>query len=240
MNTTPSNTRQIRFPSGSVTLEQRLWADVEKGGADDCWPWKGATNNHKHGQFTLNRTGYYAHRVSFELANGPIPDGLMVCHHCDNPPCCNPAHLYAGNARQNRMDAINRNRISIFLSPENVALIRKARAAGISVSRIAARLNVPWITVRNVERGRTFSEITQDTPEIEVRPEDFPILTRRKPVAQKRDMEKMVAAMKAIKSGKAIREISQEIGYTKRHLRRLRDGKSGIMVAQIMAALENG
>lgn len=58
----------------------------------------------KHGQTLL------AHRVAWEVANGPIPDGLLVCHHCDNPPCCNPEHMFLGTKSDNAVDCIRKGR----------------------------------------------------------------------------------------------------------------------------------
>jgi hypothetical protein len=55
---------------------------------------------------------YYAHRVAYELFVGPVPDGMFVCHRCDNPPCCNPAHLFIGTAKDNAVDSSNKERRS--------------------------------------------------------------------------------------------------------------------------------
>jgi hypothetical protein len=79
--------------------EPRFWRFVQKGGADDCWIWTGGTNG-KYGVFGVDcrRTSVvrmYAHRFSYELHNGPIPDGFDVHHQCDNPLCVNPHHLVA-------------------------------------------------------------------------------------------------------------------------------------------------
>jgi hypothetical protein len=95
-----------------ATLEQRVMANIDRSaGPDDCWPWQGALGGSAgHGQTSLNRKVVYAHRVVYELTNGPIPDGLIVRHTCDNPPCCNPAHLLTGTQFDNVQDMISRGR----------------------------------------------------------------------------------------------------------------------------------
>lgn len=99
----PTSTREL--------LSLRFWAKVDKRGPDECWPWLGATNgNMGHGQLTVAQRRHYAHRAAWELAHGPIPPGFFVCHHCDNPPCCNSAHLFLGTARDNAQDMVAKGR----------------------------------------------------------------------------------------------------------------------------------
>ena len=77
----------------------------------DCWEWQNATNNIGYGMFRW-ATGKMrtAHRVSYELFNGPIPDGMAVCHKCDNPKCVNPKHLWVGTLKQNAQDMVAKGR----------------------------------------------------------------------------------------------------------------------------------
>jgi hypothetical protein len=79
------------------TLEERFWAKVDKsGGPSACWLWTASTNK-GYGQLEIDGRPEGAHRIAYKLSIGPIPNGLSVCHSCDNPPCCNPSHLFLGS-----------------------------------------------------------------------------------------------------------------------------------------------
>jgi len=96
-----------------VTLSDRLWARVVRGAPDACWEWQGATDKDGYGRIGRGGRGAPnnpAHRVAFEISRGPIPYGLLVCHHCDNPPCCNPAHLFLGTHQDNQADKVAKGR----------------------------------------------------------------------------------------------------------------------------------
>jgi hypothetical protein len=82
---------------------------IDKSGA--CWNWKGAADKDGYGTVKLRgRRVEKAHRLAFRLAKGDIPDGMMVCHECDNPSCCNPAHLFLGTAQDNKSDCVAKGR----------------------------------------------------------------------------------------------------------------------------------
>ncbi|MCC6591604.1 MAG: HNH endonuclease [Bryobacterales bacterium] len=91
-----------------MTLSERFWSKVFK--SDKCWLWTAGVINGGYGQIWVNGRNRYAHRLSFEIANGPIPDGLDVLHACDTPACVNPAHLYLGDDKRNAADRVARGR----------------------------------------------------------------------------------------------------------------------------------
>ena len=89
---------------------ERFEARIDKSG--DCWIWTGARQGpDSYGRFRYDGKVALTHRLSYELANGPIEPGLQICHTCDNPPCVRPDHLFAGTRSENMRDASRKNRI---------------------------------------------------------------------------------------------------------------------------------
>lgn len=86
-----------------------FWTRLEKteGG---CMVWTKSKNADGYGLLSWKSRADKAHRVAYELANGPIPEGMKVLHRCDNPPCCNPAHLFVGTQADNVKDCLSKGR----------------------------------------------------------------------------------------------------------------------------------
>ncbi len=149
----------------------RFWSYVDKsGGPDACWPWVGGYFTNGHGQFRDGPAYVKSHRFAYQLARGTI-EGI-VCHRCDNPPCCNPAHLFDGTPLLNAQDrdgkGRNRSRPprprhgadnpSAKLDTERVAAIRRARADGASAPHLAEQFGVSITQIRNIVRGVSWKE----------------------------------------------------------------------------------
>jgi len=133
-------------------IEQRFWGKVRK--SEGCWEWQASRAKRvngwgDYGRIRLNGATLLAHRVSWELANGPIPDGMLIRHTCDNPPCVNPAHLVLGTAHDNNLDMLERGRATngernsqTRLSVEQVIEMRRLWEQGASGNVLAQKFSV--------------------------------------------------------------------------------------------------
>lgn len=92
-----------------MTIAEKLARHVDVRGPDECWPWKASTCE-GYGQFRHEGGKKYAHVAAYEEEHGPVPEGQIVRHTCDNRPCCNPGHLQAGTYQDNVDDMISRGR----------------------------------------------------------------------------------------------------------------------------------
>lgn len=147
-----------RKPTECAEIIARFAAKVHI--ADGCWVWTGSrtgSNKHcQHGQFALyHGENIYAHRLSYLLFNGPIPEGRLVRHTCDVPYCVRPSHLLVGTQKDNLQDAVERNRLPKYraprkLSSEQVIEMRRKRMRGALLRDLAAYYGVSIPCASNV------------------------------------------------------------------------------------------
>jgi hypothetical protein len=153
-----------------MTVLSRLLARLDK--TDTCWIWKGYRHPFGYGNIRVGGVTKLTHRVSYELHTGPIPDGLHVLHRCDNPPCCNPDHLYVGTNDDNTRDRITRGRGAtgsrchpykpVFgemransrLKESDVVYIREQAALGVSSGELAEMFKIHAATISCIIRGK--------------------------------------------------------------------------------------
>jgi HNH endonuclease len=150
----------------------RFWRNVQKG--DGCWEWQAHRDRDGYGRFTVpdreKRFPAPASRIAWELANGTrVPDGLIVCHHCDNPPCCRPDHLYVGTFADNVRDSYERGRQNpprgerqggSKLTAEQIREIRTLILNGHRHRDIAARFAVDPSLISRIRHGEVWAHVT--------------------------------------------------------------------------------
>jgi hypothetical protein len=93
-----------------MTDLERLLSKVERDKKTECWNWTASLNTSGYGHMKLRGTLWPSHRLSYKLHRGPIPDGICVCHRCDNRKCINPEHLFLGTRLDNATDMVAKGR----------------------------------------------------------------------------------------------------------------------------------
>lgn len=145
-------------------------------GENGCIVWVGCADANGYGKVTIAQKGYPAHRVAFEIANGPIPRGLIVRHKCDFPPCCSAAHLELGTHKQNSQDMVRRGRCNpprgersalSKLTLEQVKGIKRDLIEGKLNQREIAEKNGVWkSTVNAIRLGVSWANVEPLIPDV--------------------------------------------------------------------------
>lgn len=145
------------IPSPAKRLARRLTSS-----ASGCHEWQGHRNPWGYGQIGVDGALKLTHRLAWEIANGPITEGLLVCHRCDNPPCCNPMHLFLGTHEDNAVDMVTKGRgVSpkgigngrAKLTDDAITQIRALSRLGLMNKEIAAMYGVHPTYVSRIVRG---------------------------------------------------------------------------------------
>lgn len=141
----------------------RVWENVEVKNPDDCWLWKGSKHD-GYGRVSINGKNYLAHRVIWKMANGIDPSAMSVCHSCDNPPCCNPNHLWVGTHVDNMQDMVKKGRSrspkgekhhNSKLTARDVLEIRQSIA---SDAELSAKFQVTIANVNAIRSGDAWKD----------------------------------------------------------------------------------
>jgi hypothetical protein len=157
--------------SKAIPLSEKFEMYVQRRGDDECWGWLGFKSGDGYGKMRTRGKAVRAHRVSYQLHVGPIPDGLSVLHHCDNPGCVNPRHLFVGTHNDNMADCSAKGRIrwgdrrgsgnsNAKLNEDAVREIRRRAADGESRASIAAAFGLHVGSINNVVTRCRWGHVT--------------------------------------------------------------------------------
>lgn len=146
-------------------FEWRFWNKVKK--TPTCWLWIGGRFPKGYGMFTVKGIPRKAHRISWQIHNGSIPEGLLVLHHCDNPPCVNPKHLWVGTHQDNVDDSVSKgrrckgeNQWEAKLSSSDILKIRKwYKSKKFTQSEMAKHFKVHLHSIENAIHRRTWAHL---------------------------------------------------------------------------------
>jgi len=155
-------------------LPPRFWINTEL--TDSCWIWIGARSGGNYGWFQWEGKGVRPHRLVWSILFGEIPEKMMICHKCDNPPCFNPSHLFIGTRSDNQKDSARKRRSNFFtnqilssrgedrynakLTDEEVREIKMELARGTSVRAIARIYPAGRSTITRIKKGLQWAHIT--------------------------------------------------------------------------------
>lgn len=156
------------------SLAPRFWSHVDKSGGDEaCWPWNGGKRGQmRYGSFKVaSYTSVMAHRVAYALTTGKDPGNMVVCHSCDNPPCCNPKHLWLGTIADNNADKLTKGRAkngnqsgenngAAKLSKAQVGIIKGLFITGLNNKQIAAKYGVTHQAISKIRVGRFWKDVS--------------------------------------------------------------------------------
>ena len=145
-------------------LVEQFWSKVDRRSPAECWPWQGSKNGRGYGMMRIKRKAFMAHRISLAMKLGRlIREGFNSCHTCDNPPCCNQAHLFEGTQADNISDCRAKGRSFQKLSDSAVMELRLVfplkRGRRGFLTRMAEKYGVTKQQISNIVYGRQRSGI---------------------------------------------------------------------------------
>lgn len=149
-----------------LSLKDRFYSKFKINEDNGCWEWMATKFPNGYGCFKLNRKSVGAHRVSYEIHNGKINKNMVICHHCDNPSCVNPEHLFVGTQKENLLDRKLKGRSvegnkngRCKLSDKDILAIKRLLAEKIDQRDIAKSYGVAQTTISAINLNKSWSHI---------------------------------------------------------------------------------
>lgn len=149
--------------------EKKFWSLVDRRSDGECWNWLGYYIKDGYGRIKIHGKNILAHRLAYTLTYGKIPDGMLVCHTCDNRACINPSHLFIGTDLDNSRDMYSKGREVILVGEDQgnskltsyqVMLIRQLVDSGSSYAELGRRFNVNETTIGNIAKRKTWKHLS--------------------------------------------------------------------------------
>lgn len=159
-----------KLPNVAPQDAERFWSNVDKRGPDECWSWTASINARRdgYGRFWIKRVEYRTNRMAYWLHYGVDPADQDACHTCDNPPCCNPAHLFKGTRAANLEDMTRKKR-RVYGEQHGIAKLTREQVAEIKrlyvprkvgCYQLADRFGVTEMTIHKIISGKTWRDVT--------------------------------------------------------------------------------
>jgi hypothetical protein len=152
-----------------------FFSKLNMRGDNECWEWTGSRSAFGHGSFNMSGlSSSNSHRIMYKLTKGPIPTGMFVCHSCDNPPCCNPAHLWLGTPKDNMADCVSKGRFKATPPPLHMrargeqsarSKLNNEQVTDIFLSNdstkiLADKYGIGMNSIRYIKTGVTWAHVT--------------------------------------------------------------------------------
>lgn len=154
------NELNIRHAKHPINTTDTILSKVYKNEHSGCWEWQGSKNNEGYGQVSYQGKIHLVHRLTYELIIGRIESDMYVCHKCDNPKCCNPAHLFIGTPRDNQIDCRLKNRNPTSKINYNNALkIKRLFNDGYSRKEISQQYSISYQQVCRIINGKYWNYV---------------------------------------------------------------------------------
>lgn len=204
----------------SLTAEERFWSKIVKGEKEnDCWNWISAVSKTGYPVIRVDGRTAKASRFCWEIHHGKIPEGMMICHRCDTPMCCNPSHLFLGTAGENARDMVRKERHGrMKFTHDQVRRIRalyERHRNHLTHKRIAEWFGVSKATISHMMTGRNW-KLTEGAHEKGI---------RRRRYNSKMDSEKVLEMRQRRNNGESLKSLSEHFGINQSGVSKICLGK---------------